>query len=111
MFSKKKIFLFWFVIFLFIFFLLTGCSLFSHGSLYITSNPNGAQIYLDGSYSGKVTPSLLINLSPGSYLLKVILEDPSISWEESITIMQNQLTSVHIELLPQKDSYLTKILY
>ncbi len=103
MFSKKKIFLFWFIIFLFIFFLLTGCSLFSNGSLYVTSNPNGAQVYLDGSYSGKVTPSLLLNLSPGSYLLKVILEDPSMSSEESITIFQNQLTSVHIELFPQKD--------
>jgi len=75
MFSKKKIFLFWFIIFLFIFFLLNGCSLFSSGSLYVTSNPNGAQIYLDGSYSGKVTPSLLLNLSPGSHLLKVIVED------------------------------------
>ena len=103
MFSKKKIFLFWFIIFLFIFFLLSGCSLFSCGSLYVTSNPNGAQIYLDGSYSGKVTPSLLLNLSPGSHLLKVIVEDSSMSREESITIFQNQLTSVHIDLSPQKD--------
>ncbi len=100
---KNKTFCIIFSLLLLISIIISGCLLFPHGSLYITSNPTGAQIYLNGTYSGKVTPSLISNLSPGSYLLELTLEELSKSWEESIIIFQNRVTSVHIELLPRTD--------
>lgn len=80
--------------------LISGCLFIPHGSLYVTSNPSGAEVYLNGIHYGKVTPTLVSYLSPGAYLLGLILEDFSMSREESVVVSQNQVTSVHIELLP-----------
>jgi len=103
MFKRNKSFFIRFGILLLVSFIISGCLLFTHGSLYVTSNPSGAAIYLNGTYSGKVTPSLISHLSPGSYLLGLTLEELSKSREESIIIFQNQLTSIHIDLLAQLD--------
>lgn len=84
-------------------FLISGCLFFPQGSLYITSDPSGAEIYLNGKNYNKVTPALISNLSPGVYLLGLKLKDWSMSWEEYITIDQNQATSIHVELLPSTD--------
>lgn len=84
-------------------FLITGCLSIPSGSLYVTSNPSGAAIYLNGDFSGEVTPSLISNLSPGSYLLELRLEDPSTSLEENVDVLKNELTSVHFELLTQPE--------
>lgn len=98
MFNKKKNLVFWFCAFLIISFFLTGCSLLPYGSIYVSSNPYGAQIYLNDTYTGHNTPSLISNLSPGSYLLKLVLEDESISREETVIISQGQKASIHLEL-------------
>ncbi|MDD1669744.1 MAG: PEGA domain-containing protein [Methanomicrobiales archaeon] len=47
------------------------------GSLYVTSFPSGANIYLDGRGYG-VTPRLIRNLTPRSYELKLSL----VGWED-----------------------------
>jgi hypothetical protein len=47
------------------------------GSLYITSFPSGATIYLDGKGYG-VTPRLIPNLTPGSYELRLSL----VGWKD-----------------------------
>jgi hypothetical protein len=103
MFKRNKSFFIRFGLLLLVSFLISGCLFFTHGSLYVTSNPSGAAIYLNGTYSGKVTPSLISHLSPGSYLLGLTLEELSKSREESVIIFQNQLTSIHIDLLAQLD--------
>ena len=103
MFVKNKFFFIMFVLSMLIFnlFLITGCLFIPSGSLYITSNPSGAAIYLDGVFSGEITPSLISNLSTGSYLVELTLDDPPINREETVDISQNQVTSVHFELLSQ----------
>lgn len=103
MFRKNISFFIGFVLLLLISFLLSACFFFHYGSLYVTSDPSGAIIYLNNTNTGKVTPSLISNLSPGSYLLQLSLEDPSKSREEKVIIFQSQVTSVHIELSPQTD--------
>jgi len=75
--------------------LLSGCFLIPRGSIYITSEPSGAKIYLNGDFVDSVTPSLISGLYPGTYSLKVTIEESSIIWEKSINIVQNQVTSVH----------------
>ena len=99
MFGKNTPLFLKFGILLLVSFLITGCLLIPHGLLHVTSYPSGAKIYLNGTDSGKITPSLISNLSPGSYQLELILEEPSIVREESVVIFQNQVTTVHIELI------------
>jgi len=81
-------------------FLLTGCFFFPQGSIYVTSEPSGAKIYLNGEYINKKTPSSISNLMPGSYIVQITLEEKSITREETVDVLQNQVTSVHFELLP-----------
>jgi len=43
----------------------------SLGSINVTSIPEGANVYLDGEDTGKVTPCAIGDLAPGSYTLKI----------------------------------------
>lgn len=79
-------------------FVLTGCFFLPQGSIYVTSEPSGAKIYLNGDYIDRVTPSLISNLYPGTYLLKVALEEEAIADEESINVLKSQVISVHFSL-------------
>lgn len=103
MFQKNRFFLIFLTLIFFITSLLTGCLFIPSGSLYVTSHPSGAEIFLNGTFYGKVTPSMISNLSPGSYLLRLTLENPSMNSEEQVIIFQNQVTSVHLELVPSSD--------
>jgi hypothetical protein len=46
----------------------------SSGSIFITSSPSGAQIYLDEQNTGLVTPDTLKPLEPGNYDIKLTLD-------------------------------------
>lgn len=66
------------------------------GSIYITSNPSGAQIYVDNSLKS-VTPDSVTNLSAGSHNITLKLNgynDTTISVE----IIANQKISKHVDL-------------
>lgn len=82
-------------------FILNGCFFIPQGSIHVTSEPSGAKIYLNGEYVDKRTPSLISHLYPGSYLIKVTLEEESIADEESINVLQNRVTPVHFKLIPE----------
>jgi hypothetical protein len=45
------------------------------GSIYVNSNPTGAEIFLQGSTTGKITPDSITNLAPNSYDLRIRLND------------------------------------
>lgn len=47
----------------------------SFGSIFITSDPIGAEIFLDGENTGKVTPDSLIELLSGSYTIQIKKQD------------------------------------
>lgn len=44
------------------------------GSIYVTSTPEGAAIFLDGQATGEVTPFTLTGLVPDNYLISVELD-------------------------------------
>jgi len=71
-----------------------ACSM--EGSLYVTSSPSGAKVYLDSAEQG-VTPILIDKLSPRSYSLEVELEDAT-SYKDTITIVAGKTTNKHVDL-------------
>lgn len=79
----------------------SGCFYFPVGSLYVTSNPAGARIFLNGVDTGKVTPALINNLWEGSYTLLLTLDNPSMSSTRAVAISHNQTTSIHLELVSE----------
>ncbi len=58
--------------------------LVSTGSLYITSDPPGATVYLDASYSGK-TPLTLNNVATGNHVVEMDLSG-YYDWKSTVTV-------------------------
>lgn len=44
------------------------------GSLSLSSNPSGAQVFIDGKDTGKTTPVVDLQVPPGTHELKVVLD-------------------------------------
>ena len=80
-----------------------GCFFFPYGSLYVTSTPSGAQIFLNGIDTGMVTPALITNLYQGSYTIMLISDNPLLSRTESVVVTQKQTTSAYLELFPEAE--------
>jgi hypothetical protein len=47
----------------------------TYGNVYVTSTPSGAQIWVDGVNSNKVTPDTILNLSTGNHTFMLKLTD------------------------------------
>lgn len=71
----------------------------------LTSNPSGALISIDGSYTGRVTPST-ISVNPGKYLIGLELEGFKPITE---TVSVNGDEEIDFELFPLDSSYLSKM--
>ena len=61
----------------------------SMGSIQVESNPTGAQVYLDGNLTEKVTNCLLSNISPGSHTIKLVLAGYS-DLQQTVTVQAGQ---------------------
>ncbi len=116
--SKDKIVLiFYLIVTILLFSILMGCSVlptnpdYSYGNLQITSNPVGASIYLDGTYTGFVTPYTLENIVGGSLITLKL--NGYLSSNNIIQILPDQLNMLDVELTPNSyppiSSYLTSI--
>ncbi|HEV2617592.1 MAG TPA: trypsin-like peptidase domain-containing protein [Candidatus Acidoferrales bacterium] len=68
------------------------------GSVNVSSDPAGADIYLDGQFVGN-TPSLL-HLAAGPHKIK-IQSGKTKSWERDLTVLKDSEVTVHAELEPQ----------
>ncbi|MCL0069261.1 PEGA domain-containing protein, partial [Dehalococcoidia bacterium] len=66
------------------------------GSLLITSEPPGAEVYLDDDFRGRA-PLIIEELEPGSYELEVTLEGYE-DWEKRVVVKAGKITSVLAEL-------------
>jgi hypothetical protein len=69
------------------------------GSLSVTSNPKGADIYVDGRYQGS-TPAVVSGLSPGSHTVRV----QKVGYDEfisTVTIYSGQRTQLPVTFSPQ----------
>ncbi|QSZ67018.1 PEGA domain-containing protein [Methanofollis aquaemaris] len=68
----------------------------SYGSLYITSSPSGAKVYLDGKYEGK-TPRTITGVNEGRHYVE--LEEAGYQeWTGPVTVVAGQQTYVSATL-------------
>jgi hypothetical protein len=70
----------------------------TYGSIYATSNPTGAAIYLNGNYQG-TAPLTISSLSPGSYNLRADRSGYQ-SESTSVTVQSGKQSDVRFTLTP-----------
>ena len=68
------------------------------GSIYATSNPSGANVYLDGTYKG-TSPITISNVPVGSHTVKYT-KSGYVDCEKTVTVYANQQANVHCDLQP-----------
>jgi hypothetical protein len=68
----------------------------TYGSIYITSSPAGANIYLDGTYEGQ-SPRTISGVDPGSHLVEVELAGYQ-EWSGRVTVVSNQQSQISVSL-------------
>ncbi len=101
MFSRKKNYVINLILIILIVLFFNGCFLLPYGSLYVTSNPSGVKIFLDGADTGKITPALIDNIFHGSHTILLTMDNPAMSKTEIVVVEQGQTTTVNIELLAE----------
>lgn len=69
------------------------------GNLAVASTPSGAQIWIDGSNTGKVTPDTIKNLSAGTHSLTLKLNGYKDTVQTNISITAGQTISRNITLV------------
>lgn len=72
------------------------------GALSITTQPVGAQWYLDGAYMG-TTPDRATDILAGTHLLSV-RKDGYPSWSQTIRVSQDQSVSVDLDLIADQNA-------
>jgi len=72
-----------------------------HSFLNITSDPSGAQVYVDGLFKGK-TP-LTLDFSFGKYEIKLNLAD-HYEWEAQIDLKEEGETPLFVRLIPMEEN-------
>jgi len=65
------------------------------GMLKITSEPSGAEVYVDGSYKG--TTPLTLTLTPGTYEVKVVKEDYE-PYTQIVTLNADETKTINAKL-------------
>jgi hypothetical protein len=97
---KNKYFLLFIILFSTI--IISGCStiLFGpSGSIEVTTNPSGAEIFLDGKDSGKIAPYTLKNISAGNHVIEVTLSD--MKYTKIVEVEAYKTTIINIEFYSQ----------
>ena len=67
------------------------------GSIQVTSSPTGAQVYLDGSYTGLTTDCTLTNVSSGTHTVSLIREGYE-DEQRSVSVTAGQTATVSVTL-------------
>ncbi len=68
------------------------------GSIYLSSSPPNAEIWLDGVNTSQVTPDTLKNLNPSSYLVTLKLQNYN-DTTFVISVSEGQLSSMNVNLV------------
>ncbi|HOF97259.1 MAG TPA: DUF3344 domain-containing protein, partial [Methanoculleus sp.] len=69
------------------------------GSIVVTSAPDGARIFLDGTDTGEVTNTTLENVPVGTPTVRVE-RDGYLEAEETVTVTSGEIAAVHFDLEP-----------
>lgn len=78
------------------------------GLINISSKPEGAAVYLNGKYTGEVTPASLKELKPGIYDLRLQLED-YYPWENSVVVKDGMVSDSKEVTLFRRIPHMDKI--
>ncbi|GAH27810.1 unnamed protein product, partial [marine sediment metagenome] len=80
-------------------------------SINVETYPSGAEVFLNGSNTGKITPCIITNLVKGTYEVKVTFGDSS--YTETVIVHSGCPASVYKDLLPRLEKIVVKpdILY
>ncbi|MBP1928850.1 hypothetical protein J2741_001397 [Methanolinea mesophila] len=68
------------------------------GTLYIDSNPSGAEVYVDNAYRG-YSPLTLQGISPGSHVVMLTLGGYA-DWQSTVQVTAGQTTTVSATFTP-----------
>jgi hypothetical protein len=103
MLRKKKYFL-PFILIIAVLLLTSGCgyyypTVYTFGSVEITTNPPRAKIFLDSMDTGYFAPSTLTNVSAGNHVLTLALAD-HLSYSCIINVIANRTINLNISLTP-----------
>src|SRR4030042_4468779 len=74
------------------------------GKIIVNTNPQGAQIFLNGENTGVVTPDSFVDLNPGEYLLTLRIE-PLLDYHVSINLLGNQRTLINYDFYLDSRNY------
>jgi hypothetical protein len=69
-----------------------------YGVIEVDSNPEGAKIYLDGLYTGQVTPAILTDIESGNRTIKLTFQRYK-NWEEAVTLDAGQTLTFNIIMI------------
>lgn len=69
-------------------------------SLYVRTEPPGADVFINGSYFSKSPFSYQPN-HPAQIRVKIVKKGYQ-TWEKEVSIGLNQVQALHVELLPAK---------
>ncbi len=75
--------------------------------LKITSEPSGADVFIDGKSTGKLTPCEIANIAPGTHDIKVVKEFYG-ALKKEVNIIEGQTTSFFAKLSPFKYEFVKK---
>ncbi len=81
-----------------------------NGNIFITSDPIGANIFLQGNYTGKQTPDTLKQVLVGNYLLTLKLQDFK-DTSFIATVTENNTTDYKIVLVDTTSDVTVNIIY
>ncbi len=70
------------------------------GSFYFTSEPNGANVWIDGKLMDGITPVLLENIPAGQR--KILLEKDDLSFSESVGLLPQEIKRLNFVLEKSK---------
>jgi hypothetical protein len=79
------------------------------GLLVVTSEPSGAKVILDGTDTGKVTPTT-ISVTPSCHAIKVEL-DGFLPGYETVFVPSGEQVEVHIPLHPKNTGVISGVVY
>lgn len=69
------------------------------GAIQVSSDPTGADVYLDDTLTGKKTNCVLDDVATGQHTLRLILEG-YYNWELQVTVDEGDMVEVNAVLLP-----------
>src|SRR5512136_2196581 len=70
------------------------------GSIHVTSNPSGAEIWIDNVDSGQMTEFTIDGVTPGDHTVNVTLAGYEMGTEQTVTVVAGETVNADFQLVP-----------